>query len=209
MALNPALSFGPPPFLYYNPHPDTSSRQHGHFSPHPRGTTPTAIFQHAPSTQPPTLPVDSAGATARSSVAASASVTTRTNAPASPPMALQKPTIVVSGDENRRPSFLASPPVDAEAYCMPSTPPLSVSGSTISSPLSVCAAMSSPAVMFGQEHSEDFKCSSGEPLLSFGLIPGEAWNPTPPLTPGKRVQPVALWTLLHCICELKSMLTRV
>lgn len=188
--------FGPSPFFYYNPHPKPAHRQHGHFSPHPRGATsnvmqdqriqrnpysPTAVV-HARSTS-----CDPQSRLHSQSPYAGALQSSLTMA--SPRPLCQKPTILVN-DDVTRPMALPVARSDPDAYLFPSTPPLSVSASAIGSPLSSCGMVSTPGdaatLFFGHDQFDDMKIKCDPEPQSIALAGGDwSWARSPPMTPRK------------------------
>lgn len=183
--------FGPSPFFYYNPHPKPEHRQHGHFSPHPRGTTSNA--------QDPRMQRRSFSPMTGHARPASSDAHSRLQGPlpysgsttmASPRPICQKPTILVN-DDATRPLPLQTTRSDHDLYLFPSTPPLSVSTSAMGSPLSSCGVLSTPGdgrlfVGHDQQQLENVKPKLEPELQSITLAGGDwSWTRSPPLTPRK------------------------
>jgi len=196
----PASVSGPSPFFYYNPDPDSQHGQHGHFSTHPseRQTFSSQMpsFQHQQphfqqqqqQQQLPQAPEHtgfaqhlSAQAHAKNLFHSAISMTPS----ASPLMSHPKPSIVVS-QESPGLFPLDTKCVGSDLYCFPSTPPLSTSGSTTSSPPSSCGLLPTPVNggFFPLESIEGVKegCQGDvqtEILASFDW----SRSTSPPLTP--------------------------
>lgn len=194
-AVHPPQVLGQSPFFYYNPEP--GHREHGHFSPHPspahdgaqmrqlqqqmyqqemmlrgqsqmmynRPSASSAQF-YLPSkpwlpTQPVITPV------------------------ASPRPLQQKPAFLYQHDG--LPLSLDTECRTPDVYVYPSTPPLSVSGSAISSPPSTCGILPTPTsgAFFTLENIEGVKegCESD---VQSEILAGGNWTRScsPPLTPG-------------------------
>jgi hypothetical protein len=98
----------------------------------------------------------------------------------SPQPMYQKPTILVQQES----PYLFS--LDTDCYA-PSTPPLSTSGSAVSSPPSSAEILPTPVTntFYGQPGLEMMKGDRGEEVYS-EILAGENWNHTasPPMTPG-------------------------
>lgn len=193
-AMQASQAFGQSPFFYYNPNPKPEHRQHGHFSPHPRGASSNMVqdqrSQH-------TLYSPTAGHVRPAS--SDSPLRLRSQSPyagplqsgltmASPRPLCQKPTILIN-DDMTRPMVLQTARSDPDTYLYPSTPPLSVSASAIGSPLSSCGMASTPGdattLFLGHDQFEDLKPKC-EDLQSMTLAGGDwSWTHSPPLTPRK------------------------
>ena len=146
-------------FFYYNPDPKAYNRQHGHFSPHPNGQT-TPLSATFNSTLPRSIlhdalysrPQSAAGLT----TAAPAGPLHRSLPPrsaynpeavltplASPRPLYHKPAVLVH-PSHESPYLLPIDPDCTDASFVPSTPPLSCSGSAISSPPSASDYVQTP-----------------------------------------------------------------
>lgn len=115
---------------------------------------------------------------------------------ASPQPMYQKPTILVQQDS----PYLF--PLDTDCYA-PSTPPLSSSGSAVSSPPSTCDILPTPISGFPMksESIEGVKKGCEDEVYGEILSAGEFTCPTSPaLTPGKR-HSFPPHDLIGCICE--------
>jgi len=160
------------PFFYYNPDPQgENARQHGHFTPHPSGQAtlqPHMYFQRPSS------------ANAHLSYPQTAYANQMLTPVASPQPLYQKPTILIQPQES---PYLH--PIDTEYAFTPATPPLSSSGSTVSSPPSACDALCTPLNdMFPGEGMEGVKQGCEGEVLSEILSAGLEWrSASPPMTP--------------------------
>jgi hypothetical protein len=178
---------GQAPFFYYNPDPITDNRQHGHFSQQPHalqypphhgmpGQEHMALYSPNSYQQRPS--------SAHSQVQyhqqmqhqyAPQPLMTPVQSPQ--PM-YQKPTILVQQDS---PYMLQ---LDTDCYA-PSTPPLSTSGSTVSSPPST-EILPTPVshTFYGQPGLEVMKGAGEEEAFS-EILAGDSWNnsASPPMTP--------------------------
>jgi hypothetical protein len=168
-----------PAFFFYSP----ETRQHGHFIPQqhpalqqmsmlpvvpPLPSTPVYSRPGSSSSQPPLLPK---GFT-------SVPILPSTLTPVASPMPI-KPTIVLDTELS-----------EAEGLLSPSTPPLSSSGSTISSPGS-CDMFQTPLnPMFSGLEGKEASDMDGE-LESFPTLDWSACA-SPPLTPGRFYSPLLL-----------------
>jgi C2H2 transcription facotor len=170
-------------FFYYTPDPNPEARQHGHFTPTPQSkqmpVTSQPIAVYTPDMRP------SSSCSQSSFVARRPYVSQNLLTPmASPQPMYQKPTILVQQES----PYLH--PLDTECSDMrfaPSTPPLSSSGSNISSPPSTCDLLPTPAssAFFPGETLEGVKQGCEEDVLSEILSAEWPRSDTPPMTPGK------------------------
>lgn len=190
--VHPPQALSQSPFFYYNPDPNPDHRQHGHFSPHPNALPSNAQYQQfqqpmsntensmpfpphmiysRPSSSSSQAPVQS-----KSSYSTLMALTPM----ASPRPLYQKPAILIQ-------------PLDTECagsdlYLYPSTPPLSSSGSAISSPPSSSGVLQTPInnVFFGREIFEGVK-EGCEGDVQSEILAGGDWTRScsPPMTPGK------------------------
>jgi C2H2 transcription facotor len=187
--MHPASNSGPSPFYYYNPDPDSQHGQHGHFSTQPEQQTfinQVPCFQHH---QLPQIPEHQAGLAQNLAAQVHSKnlfhgVINMTPT-ASPPLSHMKPCIVLSQES---PGLLPldTKCVGSDLYCFPSTPPLSTSGSTTSSPPSSCGILHTPVNggFFPLENMEGVKegCHGDvhtEILASFDW----SRSNSPPMTP--------------------------
>ena len=185
--MHPAQAMGQSPFFYYNPDPTgENTRQHGHFTPHPHGKA-TQNFQ--PQTPDAFCPPNMLFKRPSSSNSTSYPQTVYANhmltPVASPQPMYQKPTILI---QEQNSPFLH--PIDTDFTDMrfaPATPPLSSTGSNISSPPSTCDILPTPVngAFFHGEGIEGVKQGCEEEVFSEILAAGADWRSTsPPMTPG-------------------------
>lgn len=174
-------AMGPSPFFYYNPDPKPDNRQHGHFSQQPSNvqvpiyhphmyqmpSTPIYSRPNSSCSQPPMQPVFNTGYAANMTPMAS------------PRPMYQKPTILI---QEHAPRLMMESEAN-DMYYYPSTPPLSASGSTISSPSS-CDVLPTPmnnAGFFGFEGVKE----GCEGEVRSDTLAGNDWTRcgSPPMTP--------------------------
>jgi hypothetical protein len=167
-----AAPMGQSPFFYYNPDPTgENARQHGHFTPHPHGKQ-TQAFQQQTVSFPQT-----------------AYANHMLTPVASPQPMYQKPTILI---QEQNSPFLH--PIDTDFSDLrfaPATPPLSSSGSNVSSPPSTCEFLPTPVngAFFHSEAIEGVKQGCEDEVFSEILAAGAEWrSASPPMTPGKQLQ---------------------
>ncbi|KAH0556988.1 hypothetical protein GP486_005221 [Trichoglossum hirsutum] len=185
---------GQSPFFYYNPDPKPDHRQHGHFSPHPNGSSTNNQFhhfQHQTQGTDQSMPLPSSVIYSRPSSASSqsqfknqAAVQSAMTPMASPQPVCQKPTLLV---QDNTPSLLPlNTACASDMYFFPSTPPLSTSGSSINSPPSSCGVLPTPingnGNMFGLEIFEGVKEGCEAEVQSENLT-GDWSRGSPPMTP--------------------------
>jgi hypothetical protein len=183
--MHPSQAMSQSPFFYYQPESSPeNNRQHGHFTPHPHG-------QHGSTFQP--LPQDAFCPSNMYYKRPSSSNSQYAQYPqhamltpiASPQPMYQRPTILV---QEQHSPFLH--PIDTDFTDMrfvPATPPLSSSGSNISSPPSVCDFIPTPVndAFFG-EGIEGVKQGCEGEVFSEILASGADWrSASPPMTPGE------------------------
>ncbi|KAI9704103.1 MAG: hypothetical protein M1836_006964 [Candelina mexicana] len=195
-AIHPCQGMNQSPFFYYNPEPHPEHRQHGHFSPHPRGLPSNAQFHHLQQlqTQEAAMAMASNVVYSRPSSSSSQPPTdprvmfspSCTAPPVVSPMPMyQKPTIQI---QQETPHIL-SVNTDCsghDMYSYPSTPPLSTSGSVGSSPPLTCEVLPTPIskTFFGFENLEGVKDECVANVQSEILAGGDwARAQSPPLTP--------------------------
>lgn len=171
-------AMGQSPFFYYNPDPKPDNRQHGHFSQHPKGPVHFQQVQTMPSTPVYSRPTSSCSPVQIFNP-------TYNHALASPRPMYQKPAILIQSQSvNLLSQTEAS---ESDMYCLPSTPPLSTSGSSISSPSS-CDMMQTPldSGFFGFENFENVKNDCQAEVKS-EILARIDWNrcTSPPMTPGR------------------------
>lgn len=179
---------GQSPFFYYNPDPKPDNRQHGHFSPHPNQIQVPMYHQQM---QPmPSTPIYSRPGSSCSQPPMQSNVFSNyqgMNTPvASPRPMYHKPTILIQEHSPRM--LLESDRDSADMYFYPQTPPLSASGSTISSPtydmLHTPVQTSFPSGLAGLEGFEGVKEGCEGEVQSENLAGGDwARCGSPPMTP--------------------------
>jgi len=184
-----AQSMGQSPFFYYNPDPKPDNRQHGHFSQHPSNIQIQVPVYHPhmqqmqpmPSTPIYSRPNSSCSQPPMQQQMYHGGYQTNMTPMASPRPLYQKPTILIQEHAPRL--MMESDMHEGDMYYYPSTPPLSASGSVISSPSS-CDVLPTPlnTMFFGFEGVKE-GCE-GE-VQSENLAGGE-WTRcgSPPMTPG-------------------------
>jgi hypothetical protein len=161
------------PFFYYNPDPQReNARQHGHFTPHPSGQPtfqPHNMYYQRPSS-----------AHSHMSYPQTAYANQMLTPVASPQPMYQKPTILIQPQDS---PYLR--PLDTDFSFAPATPPLSSSGSNISSPPSAFDVLPTPInPYFPSETIEGVKQGCEGEVFSEILCAGIEWrSTTPPMTP--------------------------
>lgn len=191
---HPPQVSGHPSFFYYNPDFNADHRQHGHFSPHPTAVQDDVQFQQQGYQQ------DVIHGQNQRMYSRRLSSGSPIYLPSKPPHAIQPKFIPMASPRplHQRPSFLGqeegqhlSLDTDCSApdvYVYPSTPPLSVSGSSISSPPSTCSVLPTPVSgpLFTLENLEGVK-EGCEGDVKSEILAGGDWTRScsPPLTPGK------------------------
>ncbi|KAI9885425.1 MAG: hypothetical protein M1823_002773 [Watsoniomyces obsoletus] len=174
------------PFFYYSPpNSKADSRSHALFSPHPRGASSNATHTGQRQSQPPSLSGYSAAMHSPKHLLSQTPNFTRPAAQgmtmASPRPIGQKPTIVIQNEAGSRGSFRRVGGGDGDFYLSPSTPPLSMSGSAIGSPLSAGGSLLTPhdTTVFVRPDltAEDVKHDFEE--FNAHL----SWGYSPPMTP--------------------------
>jgi hypothetical protein len=178
-----AQTMGQSPFFYYNPDPKPDNRQHGHFSQHPNVQGPVH-YQPMPSTPIYSRPTSSCSQVPMPVQMFNSTYQSSMTPMASPRPMYQKPTILIQ-DHNPR-QMPRSETMESEMYYYPSTPPLSSSGSSISSPSS-CDMLQTPmnGGFFGLESFEGVKEGCQGEVQSENLAGGDwARCGSPPMTPG-------------------------
>ncbi|CAO2648834.1 Nn.00g097830.m01.CDS01 [Neocucurbitaria sp. VM-36] len=161
------------PFFYYNPDPQgENTRQHGHFTPHPSGQStfqPQNMYFQRPSS-----------ANSQLSYPQTAYANQMLTPVASPQPMYQKPTILIQPQDS---PYLH--PIDTDYTFTPATPPLSSSGSSVSSPPSSYDVLPTPLNdFFPGESIEGVKQGCEGEVFSEILSAGLEWrSTTPPMTP--------------------------
>ncbi|KAK7512286.1 hypothetical protein IWZ03DRAFT_362651 [Phyllosticta citriasiana] len=178
---------GQSPFFYYNPDPSPETRQHGHFTPHPHGQPFPSQFQlgSTPDNMIPTSNMCYGRPSSSSSQSTCMSTMSRPyhgqmmTPVASPQPMHQKPTLLMTQD-----SYFGGLDADFDFRFAPATPPLSSSGSAISSPPSMYDPLPTPVNGSFCEGLEGVKQGCEEEVFSEILAGGE-WtrSQSPPMTP--------------------------
>lgn len=178
---------GQSPFFYYNPDPKPDNRQHGHFSQHPSNIQVPMYHPHVqpmPSTPIYSRPNSSCSQPPMHPHMYNAGFQTHMTPMASPRPMYQKPTILIQDHSPRL--MIDSDCHDGDMYYYPSTPPLSASGSVMSSP-SNCDVIQTPmnTIFMGLEGFEGVKQGCQGEVQSENLASGD-WQRcgSPPMTPG-------------------------
>lgn len=179
---------GQSPFFYYNPDPKPDNRQHGHFSPHPNHIQ--VPMYHQQMHPMPSTPIYSRPGSSCSQPPPMQQANVFTsyqgmNTPvASPRPMYHKPTILIQEHSPRM--ILESDRDAADMYFYPQTPPLSSSGSTISSPsYDMLHTPVQTSFSVGLEGFEGVKEGCEGEVQSENLAGGEwARCGSPPMTPG-------------------------
>ncbi|KAF2099096.1 hypothetical protein NA57DRAFT_76330 [Rhizodiscina lignyota] len=194
-AAHPAQFAGQAPFFYYNPENQHDNRQQQHFSHQAHGHhgMPYAHEQHymQPEMMPmyaPQMPYSRPQSSQQHLQPMPAYTPQPMMTPvASPQPMYQKPTILVQQES----PYLF--PLDTDCYA-PSTPPLSSSGSAISSPPSTCDILPTPVSGFHMktEMIEGVKQGCEGDVCSEILSGGDFTGPTSPALTPVFIQPAPL-----------------
>lgn len=185
--MHPAQAMGQSPFFYYNPDPSPENRQHGHFSPHPHGLPNQPYIQRSHDTFYPSNMMFNRPSSSSSQASYPSKVVYAPRAlltpVASPQPMYQKPTILIQQDS----PYLHPLDTDfSDVRFAPATPPLSSSGSAISSPPSTCDILPTPVngAFFNGEGLEGVKQGCEEEVFS-EILAGGDWtrSGSPPMTP--------------------------
>lgn len=196
MEVLPAQTSGQPSFFYYNPDTRAEHRQHGHFSPHPNAVqdgVPAQQFNYQGfhhqmiHGQSPTMchRPSSSGSHVYLQPKPHLATQPALTLLASPRPLHQKPSFLYQHDNQQL--SLDTDCSLPDFYAQPTTPPLSVSSSTASSPPSTCGALPTPVSVpfFALENIEGVKegCESD---VKSEILAGGDWTRSysPPLTPG-------------------------
>ena len=181
----------PSPFFYYNPDVNVRERPQEQFSPHPntvqdrhhmQSIPPNALHQDAMICPRPMSAGHSAFATSKQFTAVQSMMTPV----ASPTPMHQRPNLFYQreGQQLTLDTGYSHP----ELMVYPCTPPLSVSGSTASSPPSTCGVLPTPVngTQLFLENIEGVK-EGCEGEVKTEILAGGDWSRcySPPLTPGK------------------------
>lgn len=176
-AVHPQQFIGQSPFFYYTPDPNPENRQHGHFTQQPHGLP----IPHALPSQDPVALYSQRPSTACSQTMMAQYTHRGIMTPVQSPQPMyQKPQILVH--ENEQYLF----PLDTDCYA-PSTPPLSSSGSAVSTPPSTAEILPTPMNAHFMGHTlESMKAGCEEEVFS-EMLAGDNWGNaiSPPMTPGK------------------------
>ena len=179
------------PFFYYNPEQSADHRQHGLFSPHPN----TVVSSYRRQPQPQILPQEvmnqqasrmherPSSSDSHMYMAAPFPLQSSMTPIASPRPMYQKPTMIFT--EGRQ-FALDGERDNIDGYMYPATPPLSISGSTISSPPMSSGILPTPTgAVFFAENIEGVK-EGCESEVKSEILAGGDWARcgSPPLTPG-------------------------
>ena len=189
--MNNTQAMAPAPFFYYTPEANPDHRQHGHFSPHPSTVVPSSQVQHF---QQPAYPQEMMYQQPQRPSSGETHMYMHPNAfsmqPAMPPMAsprplYQKPAFLFQSEGQSL--SLDTECVEVDGYIYPATPPLSISGSAISSPPTSCGLLPTPttSAFFGTQNIEGVK-EGCEGDVKSEILAGGDWTRcgSPPLTPG-------------------------
>ena len=179
-------------FFYYNPEMSAESRQHALFTPHPSVPLPSAqIYQFQQPMCGQEVVASQTMMNGRPSSAGSQNLM-----PSALPMQTAMTPIVSPRPTHQKPAMLFTEGrplavdtqcLDEDGYVYPATPPLSISGSNVSSPPMSSGVLPTPTypVFFG-ENIEGVK-EGCEGDVKSEILAGEDWARlgSPPLTPGK------------------------
>lgn len=196
MASTQPQLLGQSPFFYYNPETSTEHGQHGLFSTHPNPSSEGAqMQQYQQQMYHQNMMIHGQAQTMysrSSSSEASAYLPPKTSYPtqsvltplASPRPLHQKAAFLHQHDGQHL--SLDTGCATPDVYVYPSTPPLSVSGSTTSSPPSTCGILPTPVAgpLFALENIEGVK-EGCEGEVQSEILAGGDWTRccSPPLTP--------------------------
>ena len=165
-------------FFYYNPEQSADNRQHGLFSPHPNTVMPTSQLQRFQQMYPQEMMGQQ-----HSAMHGSYSIHSTMTPIASPRPMYQKPSMIFA---EGRPLSLDTECTDSDGYMYPATPPLSISGSAISSPPMSSGMLPTPTgPVFFAENLEGVK-EGCEGEVKSEILAGGDWTRcgSPPMTPG-------------------------
>jgi hypothetical protein len=186
------------PFFYYNPEASAESRQTGVFMPHPGHILPSSQVQRFQQTfYPQEMMMQQQQQQIRPSSSGSpmyippAAMSLQSNMTpvASPRPIHQKPTLVFQEGHQL---MLNTEMLAHDGYFYPATPPLSTSGSTISSPPMSCGTLPTPTgPVFSPSFNIEGVKQGCEKEVKSEILAGGDWARcgSPPLTPGKLLSP--------------------
>ncbi|KAH8602789.1 hypothetical protein B0O99DRAFT_587864 [Bisporella sp. PMI_857] len=184
-----AQAMGQSPFFYYNPDPKSDNRQHGHFSQQPNNVqvpvypVPQQYVQQLPSTPIYSRPNSSCSQPPMHPQMYNNAYMMNMPPVVSPRPLYHKPTILIQEHTPRL--MIESNAQESDMYFYPATPPLSASGSSISSPSS-CEILQTPVnpIFFGVEGFQGVKEGCEGEVRSENLA-GHDWARcgSPPMTP--------------------------
>ena len=193
-SVHPPQVLGQPSFFYYNPDFNAEHRQHGHFSPHPTAVQEDVQFQpqayqqdviHGQSQRMYPRRLSSSSPVVVQSKSQQAMQSNFTQMESPRPLHQRSSFLCQQDSQHLSLDTECGTP---DVYVYPSTPPLSVSGSSISSPPSTCSLLPTPVSgpFLTPENIEGVKegCQ-GE--VKTEILAGGDWSRSysPPLTPGK------------------------
>jgi hypothetical protein len=178
------------PFYYYTPDPDPQQRHHGHFtSQHPADMQAFNSNGQMPQYQRQPIPGYAPMPSNRMSHVHGNATMKMAPTTVAPHETHMKPSIVVQ--QEQQPSAaqlqLDTKCNNPDLYGFPSTPPLSTSGSTISSPPSTCGVLPTPVDgFFPVEKVEGVKEGCEGEVQTEILANNLEWTGcnSPPMTPG-------------------------
>ncbi|MCJ1340711.1 hypothetical protein MMC09_006007 [Bachmanniomyces sp. S44760] len=193
-AMHPLQASGQSPFFYYNPDPSSDHRQHGHFSAIPSAGTHDGQMHHFQPVYNPEMMMHPQHAMLKSQKPSANSQIYAHNSGAYAMQSVMTPVASPQPVYNKAPFVFQHGGQHYDAGCpspdlyfYPSTPPLSVSGSTLNSPPSTCGILPTPVndTFFGVENIEGVKEGCEGDVKSEILANGD-WTRcgSPPLTPG-------------------------
>ena len=203
-------AMGQSPFFYYNPDPKSNNRQHGNFTQQPNNMQmPIYQQQHFQSMQPipstPTYSRPSSSCSQQQMYQQMYNNGYQMNMTPiiSPRPMYHKPTIMMVQEHAPR-LMIESNMHESDMYYYPATPPLSASGSVISSPGS-CEVLHTPInpMFYGMEGFEGVKEGCEGEVQSENLA-GNEWARcgSPPMTPGMSgfPEPILLKARFNLLC---------
>jgi hypothetical protein len=185
-------------FFYYHPDPNSDNRHHGQFTPHPQAlpfqqqaqmptaAAQTVLFAASYEQQRP----DSAPGQQQPSAFPSMYSPPLMTPAHSPRPAVHKPTMLQFHQQQQQQAQQHEQMLSLDTDCyMPSTPPLSTSSSTVSSPPSSCDyVLPTPVHADFAEHFvalEGVKAGCEGEVINENLAGENFWLASPPMTPGE------------------------